>query len=164
MENLTINLSNNQDIFDIDEAIFEKKAHLIVQRIVESDILKKSSLIEYELEKHELEIDIVLCDNEQIHQINKEYRAKDSHTDVITFALFADEEPENRMVLGNHIHLGEIIISAERIAAQAKEYQKTFDGELYFILAHGILHLFGFTHEDEEKLDFMIKTQEQLIV
>jgi len=163
-KNLIINLTNNQDVFEIDESFFEQKALDITQKIIESDILQKSSLVQYDFENNDIEIDILICDNEQIHQINKEYRGKDSPTDIITFALFADEEPEDRMIFGNQIHLGEIMISTEKIDAQSKEYNKSFEDELYFILAHGILHLFGFTHEDDEKLEFMIKTQENLIV
>lgn len=161
---MMINLTNNQNNFEVDEDVFEKKASDIAKKIIESELIGQSPLAEYDFVNNEVEIDIMLCDNEQIYNINKEFRGKDSPTDIITFALFADEEPEDRMILGNHIHLGEIIISTERINEQANEYKKSFDDELYFILAHGILHLFGFTHENEDKLNFMIKEQERLIV
>jgi probable rRNA maturation factor len=67
------------------------------------------------------------------------------------------------MVSEEGIHLGEIMISVEKIKSQAVENDKTFEEELYFILSHGILHLFGFTHQDDEKLEYMIGLQQRLV-
>ena len=111
----------------------------------------------------DIEFDVMFCDNDEIHEINRDYRSKDSATDVITFALFADSEKTLRILSDEGIHLGEIIISVEKIKSQAAENQKTFEEELYFILAHGILHLFGFTHQDEAKLEVMISLQQRLV-
>ncbi len=115
--------------------------------------VEKSCLIEYQGKKYDtITFDIVLCDNEKIHEINKEYRNKDSATDVISFALFADSKPEERFIFDNEINLGEIIVSLEKTESQALENGKSFKDELYFLLAHGILHLMGYDHQCEESL------------
>lgn len=157
---ITINLNSHPDI---KEDIFVQNAIDIVQKIVDSEILKQSPLSDYDFESNEISIDIMFCDNETIHQINRDYRHKDQPTDVITFALFADSDEDMRILSGDEIALGEIIISVERIQSQAKENNKTFLEELYFILAHGILHLFGYTHNDEVSLEKMLELQKRLV-
>lgn len=155
-----INLTTEQEI---NEEFFVENAAKITQGIIASDILAKSPLFGVDFVNNEASIDIMLCDNEEIQVINRDYRGKDAPTDVITFALFADSEPEMRVVAEGEIPLGEIIISTERIKTQAVEFGRTFEQELYFILAHGILHLFGFTHDTDEKLNFMLETQGKLV-
>lgn len=157
---ITINLNTEKDI---EEKVFTQNAMKIAENILKSDILEQSPLSEADFIQNNLSIDIVLCDNETIHSINRDYRGKDVPTDVITFALFADSEPEMRVVADGEIPLGEIIISLEQINIQALEQKKSFDEELYFILAHGILHLFGFTHKTEKDLQNMIEIQKRLV-
>lgn len=157
---ITINTNNHNDI---DGNIFLQNAEKIAKNIINSDVLNSSPIKKYDFSNTDVEFDIMFCDNNEIHEINKNYRGKDSETDVITFALFADSEADMRIISDEGIHLGEIIISVEKIKSQAIENQKTFEEELYFILAHGILHLFGFTHQDEEKLEAMISLQQRLV-
>lgn len=109
-----------------------------------------------------ISFDIVLCDNKKIHEINREYRNKDCPTDVISFAIFADSEPEERFVFDNEINLGEIIISLEKTKQQAQENNHGFYVELYFLLAHGILHLAGYDHQTEETLNEMWDMQKEM--
>lgn len=103
--------------------------------------------------------DIVFISNSEIRRINREYRNKDSVTDVITFAMFADSDENERLILDGSVNLGEIIISMERIKEQAEENETSFKDELYFIAAHGMLHLLGFDHLNEEDYNFMIDRQ-----
>lgn len=157
---ITINLNSHNDI---NEDIFVQNAEKMIKTVINSGILEQSELKEYAFVKNNTEIDVMFCDNETIQEINRDYRHKDSTTDVITFALFADSEPALRLIYEGEIHLGEIIISIEKIKTQAVENQKTFNEELYFILSHGILHLFGFTHENDEKLEKMLSLQQRLM-
>jgi len=153
----------NVNTFDgIDENIFLQNATKITENFLNSEFLEYSPIKNYNFLQNHVEFDVTFCDNAQVHQINKDFRGKDTPTDVITFALFADSEPEMRLIHVNTIYLGEIIISLEKIKTQAKENHKTFEEELYFIFAHGILHLFGFTHQTDEKLEFMIALQQRL--
>ncbi len=108
-----------------------------------------------------LEVDIVFCDDAQIKELNTSYRNINSPTDVLSFALFADNPDEN-FIIDNQISLGEIIISTETAKRQADEQNKTLDEEIYFLLSHGILHLFGFDHPDEESLEDMLAIQQEM--
>lgn len=113
--------------------------------------------------KKELDIqnavfDIIIIDNERIHEINKEYRSKDMPTDVISFALedFMDVETEVRL-------LGDIYISIDKAREQAKLYNHSLLRELAFLSIHGLLHLLGYDHMNEEDEKEMFSLQERLL-
>ena len=99
------------------------------------------------------EVSVTLTDDAHIHVINREYRGVDRPTDVISFALTESEEPE---IIGGEEHelLGDLIISLERVQAQAEEYGHSTLRELSFLTVHGMLHLLGYDHmEEEERLE-----------
>jgi len=109
-----------------------------------------------------LVFDIVLCGDEEIHRINKEYRNIDKPTDVITFAIFSDSPEEEKFIFDGEINLGEIIISLDTIKRQAEENKTTTEDELRLITAHGILHLLGFDHITECDYNFVVRTQNKV--
>ena len=99
-----------------------------------------------------MEISLVFTDDEGIRTLNREFRQKDTATDVLSFPLYQAEEP-----LLPHTSLGDIVISVERMAEQAKAYGPSQDRELSFLFVHGLLHLLGYDHElspAEESLQF----------
>ena len=156
----TINafIENTYPEFKIDEI----KVYNDVVRITEfilkdNDIFSVSCLKDYKFDT--VSFDVVLCNNEDIHRINKEYRNQDKATDVITFAIFADSEEEERFILDNEINLGEIIVSLDKIKEQAEDNNVTFESELYYLISHGILHLLGFDHQTQIEYDFMVDKQ-----
>lgn len=156
----TINafVENTYPDFDIDEVkVFNNVSKLTDFIIKDRDIFSKSCLKNYKFSV--ISFDIVLCNNEDIHRINKEYRNKDSATDVISFAIFADSLPEERFIIDDEINLGEIIISLDKTEEQSKDNNVTFDSELYYLISHGILHLLGFDHQTQEEYDFMVEKQ-----
>lgn len=162
---MIINLSCDFDIISgvsFDEEKFIKATNLMVEHILNSDILMNSTLCDCTFSTP-VSIDFLLTDNTKIHKINKEFRGKDKPTDVITFALLADTPAPFRVIPPDEVPLGEIIISLEKIKEQALENDKTFEEELFFILAHGILHLFGYDHLTDSELDKMLKIQEELM-
>lgn len=124
------------------------------------ELVEKSCLKGYKF--NTLTFDIVFCTNEKIHEINFDYRNIDRPTDVISFAIFADSEPNERFIFDGEINLGEIILSLEKTKTQADENGKTFESELYFLLAHGILHLMGYDHLSEETLCEMWDIQKKM--
>ena len=97
------------------------------------------------------EVSVTLTNNEYIHTLNKEYRGIDRPTDVLSFALNESEEPE--MVDGPAVNvLGDLIISVERAEEQAADYGHSLRREVAFLTVHGMLHLLGYDHmEDEER-------------
>lgn len=113
---------------------------------IEAAAAKVSEL--YGLEAAELSV--TLTDDEHIHVINRQYRGIDRPTDVISFAFNESEEPEIQDAEVNV--LGDIIISLERAAEQAAEYGHSYRREVAFLTVHGLLHLLGYDHmEDEER-------------
>lgn len=105
--------------------------------------------------------DILFCDSKKTHQINKEYRQKDYPADIITFAIFADDD--SKFILDNDINLGEIILALDKVREEAKKHNVSDNYELYFLIAHGILHLLGFDHQSEEDYNFVVEVQKKAL-
>ena len=102
---------------------------------------------------------VIIVDNDRIHEINKEYRGIDRETDVISFAL-EDDKSFNRSDIRI---LGDIYISIDKVRSQSAEYGHSFKRELYFLAIHGLLHLLGYDHMNEEEEKEMFKLQEELL-
>lgn len=106
------------------------------------------------------EMSIVLCDNEYIHELNREYRNIDRPTDVLSFALNDGEEDPNGI---DHVLWGDIIISLDRTKEQADEYGHGMERELAYLTVHGALHLLGYDHmEPEDKKE--MRTEEEYVL
>lgn len=105
--------------------------------------------------------DILFCDGAKTHQINKEYREKDYVADIITFAIFADDE--SKFVLDADVNLGEVIIALDKITEEAEKSGVSRLYQLYFLIAHGILHLLGFDHQTEEDYNFVVGVQKKAL-
>ena len=87
-------------------------------------------------------VSLVLADDSALQHLNSEYRGIDSPTDVLSFDLRDGvHPPENEM--------GEIYISVERAAVQAREVHRSFQEEVTHLAIHGLLHLFGYDHDAE---------------
>lgn len=108
-----------------------------------------------------ISFEISFCTDRLIREINRDYRSKDKSTDVITFALFADDE--NSIIQNDTLELGEIIISIDTLISQAQENGNTIEKELYTLITHGILHLLGFDHLTQKDYDFVVGIQEAIV-
>ncbi len=108
-----------------------------------------------------LSFDIIFVDDNKIQDINREYRQKDRPTDVITFALFADDD--FKMIFENEINLGEILISVDTAIKQSKDNNNSFETEILTLICHGVLHLFGFDHLTNEDYNFIVKIQNDVL-
>lgn len=158
-----ISLANEQNKLEIDEErIYNSALKMLKYALNNQNILSLSKVNQDVSRDLRFYIDVVLCDDDQIQELNKDYRKIDKPTDVLSFALFADN-PETQLILDNNVSLGEVIISLETAQKQSAENSKTFEEEVNFLLSHGILHLLGFDHQDEESLEFMLKLQDKLI-
>nr|WP_234407797.1 rRNA maturation RNase YbeY [Massilibacillus massiliensis] len=108
------------------------------------------------------EVSVTLTNNTHIQQINREYRNKDAATDVISFALNEGEEPQ--IIDGPEINmLGDILISIERAVEQAEAYGHSVEREVAFLTVHGMMHLLGYDHIDEEDRKEMRKEEEYVL-
>ena len=132
----------------------------IDREILELDIL--NNYVEYVVSKLELdncEFNIIIVDNERIHEINREYRNVDRETDVISFAM----EDNMDIKYEDFRLLGDIYISIDRCYSQALEYGHSRVREICFLATHGILHLLGYDHMNEDDEKEMNKLQNELL-
>ena len=108
-----------------------------------------SAVIESE-NKNEGEINYIFCDDEYLHKINMEYLQHDDLTDIISFDY----------CVGNELN-GDIFISVERVAENAKEYEVEMEIELLRVMAHGILHYCGYKDKSEEDATLMRSKEDE---
>ncbi len=161
MKTLNIFIENIYPDFKINEVeVLDNLKKITSYFLGKQEIMNNSCFIGYKFET--LCFDVVLCDNHKIHEINKDYRHKDRPTDVISFAIFADSPEEERFIFDEEINLGEIIVSLDKVKEQSEEHNQSFEEELYFLLSHGVLHLFGFDHLTDEDYNFMVKAQNEV--
>jgi len=114
--------------------------------------------------EEESELSVTFVTSEKIRDINREYRNKDSETDVISFALEEMGEGEMELVgLDMPRVLGDIIISVARTREQAEEYGHSFMRELGFLAVHGFLHLLGYDHMEPEEEKVMFSRQKEIL-
>ena len=131
------------------------------KEIEEISILQ--SYIEFVVKEEHLEncfFNIILINNIEIKEINRQYRNIDRETDVITFAL---EDYDDGIKNVKYRLLGDIYISVDKTYEQAQLYGHSVKRELCFLATHGILHLLGFDHMTEEEEKIMFKRQEELL-
>ena len=130
------------------------------KEIKELDILKK--YLKYAIKELKIEkgiFNIIFVSNEEIHEINKKYRNTDRVTDVISFALEDNED----VVYKDFRLLGDIYIAIDVAYDQALEYNHSREREVCFLATHGILHLLGYDHMNEEEEKIMFSKQDELL-
>ncbi len=138
------------------------KTRQILQYYLDTpEIYENSCLANQEYES--ISFDFLFCDSTKTHEINKEYRNKDYPADIITFAVFADSDEDERFVLDMEINLGEIIIGLDRVIDEAQKKGISKDEELLFLISHGIMHLLGFDHQTEEDFQFVVTHQKKAL-
>lgn len=118
------------------------------------------------------EVSLTFTNDEEIHQLNREYRGIDRPTDVLSFAMQedgvdeldiifeVDSEDEKDPISGM---LGDIIISVDTALAQSEEYGHSLEREIGFLFVHGFLHLIGYDHQDDETEAEMTAKQEAIL-
>lgn len=115
------------------------------------------------------EVDVLLTDDEGIHRINLDMRNVDRPTDVLSFPEF-DLTPEELPAAEDAdpgtglIPLGDMVLSMERVAAQAEEYGHSRQRELAYLVTHSVLHLLGYDHLDEGEMKQQMRGREEAIM
>ena len=115
------------------------------------------------IEKEKLDnvsFNLIIVDNDYIHELNKTYRNIDRETDVITFALEDDETVING---SDERLLGDIYISLDKTSEQAITYGHSFLREFAFLTVHGLLHLLGYDHMEKDEEKEMFSLQEEIL-
>ena len=145
--------------------LIDNRTEEVLSPELEEAILKAAAeSLKYEEFDENCEISVSIVDNEEIRQINKQFRNIDRATDVLSFPMLTFEEGEEAEVNENdEIILGDIIISLERAKEQAEEYGHSLKRELCFLCAHSALHLLGYAHETEDEREEMEAKQREIL-
>lgn len=110
------------------------------------------------------ELSVLIVDNSYMQELNFIYRQQNRPTDVLSFAMneLADEEPD--MGIEEEVNaLGDIVISLEQAQLQSEEFGHSLERELGYLVAHGILHLLGYDHEDDTEKELMRNLEEKIM-
>ena len=139
----------------------EEKLELPCEEIIRNVIEEALDYVEC---PYDAEVNVLLTDNEGIHQINLDMRRIDSPTDVLSFPMCDFEEPGDFSHLEDtpeeyfnpdtgELMLGDIVISVDKVTEQAEKYGQSETRELAVLVAHSMLHLSGYDHiEEDERL------------
>ena len=130
------------------------------ENINELEEVKK--IVEFALEYQNINnaiFNIIIVDEEKIRYLNKNYRNKDSVTDVISFAL----EDDDIFIKTDMRILGDIYICLKRAKDQSVEYGHSFLREISFLTIHGLLHLLGYDHMNSDEEKDMFELQERIL-
>ena len=137
------------------------------------DIIRQMvvAALDYENCPYEAEVSVTVVDDKEIQEINKTYRNIDKATDVLSFPMYEYEKAADFDKLDDsafnpesgELLLGDIVISAEKVTAQAKEYGHSKEREFAFLLVHSMLHLLGYDHMEEEERLVMESKQKEIL-
>jgi probable rRNA maturation factor len=142
-----IYIANHQD-----KLPFTPELRALVKRAIETTL-------EHENFPRAAEVSVTITDDEHITELNRDYRGKDSATDVLSFPLM-DLELNGPEIVA----IGDVVLSLERAAAQAEEYEHSLEREVGFLTVHSVLHLLGYDHEDEDDAASEMRQREKAIM
>ncbi len=120
-------------------------------------------LLESQQVRQGAEVSISLATDEQIHQLNREYRGIDSTTDVLSFPCDYPDARETDEFSDEEMLLGDILISPNVAYRQSCEYGNTFVEELNLLTTHGLLHLLGYDHIQDDEAEIMEALERKLL-
>lgn len=147
--------------------VLDKTKSLTEEQLTLVDkIIQCAAAVEELQLKDDTEMSVTFVDNQEIREINREYRNKDQATDVISFAIEDEMEEEFSAVFEEFDlprDIGDIFVSVDKIKEQAEEYGHSFDRELGFLIVHGFLHLNGYDHMTEEDEKEMFDLQRKIL-
>lgn len=142
----------------------EEETRRLLQRVMEQ-VLQDEGI------EMEVVVGVTLVEPDRIQEINRAFRKVDSVTDVLSFpmidgmlaqaapaALLGCVDPET-----GALELGDLVLCPARAAEQAQEYGHSLRREMGYLCAHGMLHLLGYDHEDEDERAVMRQKEEQAL-
>ena len=130
-------------------------------------LLRKAigTALDYEKFPRDAEVSVSFVTNDEIHELNRDYRGVDRPTDVLSFPMLDGDADEGDIDIdSDSVVLGDIIISAEKAVEQAESYGHSVERELSFLAVHSTLHLLGYDHETSPEDDKdMFRRQEEIL-
>lgn len=140
---------------------FGRYEKLITSEIIENIFLVSKKTLEFENIIGNFEISISFVDNEQIKELNSNFRNKYAVTDVLSFPMIDDFDDIIETDIPNL--LGDIVISFPKAEEQAKEYNHSLLREICFLVCHSMLHLLGYDHMEEDDRVVMEEKQKYIL-
>lgn len=131
---MEIIFDDRQDFAKLDQDFIDK---------IEAVMLE---VLAYEDYDDDYEVSLSFVTNDEIRDINREYRNIDKVTDVLSFPMYDGQEVD---VDFGQISLGDIVISIERASEQAKDFGHSLEREICFLVCHSMFHLLGYDHMEE---------------
>ena len=136
------NISSLANAFQIDEGLLESAAQ---------------KTLEFTNAPSGVDLSIVLTDDAQLRELNHQFLGIDAPTDVLAFPSSEVDRDTGKK------YLGDVLISIERAQAQAVAAGHTYESELCLLIVHGVLHLLGYDHADEDQKAAMWSAQEKIL-
>ena len=140
----------------------ERKLEIPYEKLAEKIA---SHILELEKCPYEISVNLVITDNEEIRKVNAEFRLIDSPTDVLSFPMIPFKTPADYSVIEgddsyfdldtDELILGDVMISVDKVYAQAEEYGHSTEREFSFLFAHSMLHLLGYDHMEPDEAAVM---------
>ncbi len=158
-----IYLDNRQEEIKVSEELIKDMEKVIYFALKEEEV------------ENECEVSLVLVNNDEIREINNDTRNIDKATDVLSFPMldypkgkvFKDVYKEKKFdevyLDGEELVLGDIVLSLEKALEQSKEYNHSYEREVFYLIVHSILHLLGYDHMIEEEKVIMRKREEEIL-
>jgi len=154
--------------------IFEEEGDLKLDLPCEELATKViEAALDYEECPYEVEVNLLLTMNNEIQEMNQNFRQIDRPTDVLSFPMIDYEEAGNFDFLedvmdafhpeSGELMLGDIVISKEKVISQAEEYGHSVEREYAFLIVHSMLHLFGYDHIEEDERMVMEAKQKEIM-
>lgn len=122
---------------------------------------------------YEAEVNLLLTMNEQIHEMNRDFREINRPTDVLSFPMieytapgdfdFLEQQEECFDPESGELVLGDIVISKEKVIEQAEAYGHSVKREYAFLITHSVLHLTGYDHIEDEERQIMEEKQREIL-
>ena len=140
----------------------ERKLEIPYEKLAEKIA---SHILELEKCPYEISVNLVITDNEEIRKVNAEFRLIDSPADVLSFPMIPFKTPADYSVIEgddsyfdldtDELILGDVMISVDKVYAQAEEYGHSTEREFSFLFAHSMLHLLGYDHMEPDEAAVM---------
>lgn len=139
----------------------EIAAEDVIDRVL--PLVFEHASIPAQLDGKTADISIVLSSDAEVRDLNRDYRGKDAPTNVLSFATLDDEDCEILLELDGPFPLGDAIMAFETVQREAADQGKPFGDHFAHLLVHGLLHLLGYDHIEEEDAQEMEALERQIL-
>jgi probable rRNA maturation factor len=145
---------------------------MIIIKNTQTDVVLDETTIKNQLETicklinyEDFSLNVWFATSDEIQKLNKQFRHKDTVTDIISFPYHEDAKPDIKLVVryDEDKHLGDIIICPQHVIQDVPRYEQTFAERLRDLLVHGTLHLIGYDHISDDDYAVMNKKEFEII-